>query len=400
MAEPFTLYKKADVDGYLDKINSGITSKFLSGKTRVWCELYGSMLYVFKDTKRSSSGSQPMDMTQAHMVRRTNTDKSGLHFDILCKNKQHTFCAATGGECERWVRHLQVAMTLKDTESTAPHASTAPGGDYETIEVLPEDDPSTPHIQIGASSQTDPGYSEVHFPTFPAPSNSMETGGGGGQDDGYAEVEFRKSQGTERPVIPPTRKSNGCDLPSAPPPSTPPPSASVEDAACAPVEMRKKSVTERTPSITSQSTCGPEADSTDIDLYPYAKVQRKPASATDISKAESTDVDAYPYAKVQRKVASPSTDAGRAESCPRMLADGSSDVSSDEDEALMAAGQRDPDPIPAFPHPLQPQDLEPLAALREFLAANRKLCRPSLSHNALSLNPVGDLKTLLTQLHL
>ncbi|KAL8587671.1 hypothetical protein ACOMHN_020889 [Nucella lapillus] len=368
--ESFTLYLKADSEGYLDKINS---SKWLPGKSRVWCELYRTVLHVFKESKRSSSGAQQIDMKQVHTVRRSTTDKSGTQLEIIGKNKQHTFGASSAEECSNWIQQLQTAMMLDGKEGGSAPTSTVMVGDYETIAVLSDDKPESSHIKIRASGGTDCGYSEVEIQ--PTPANSKTTKFDkpstcriipAEDDDGYTTVELRKSQGSNQPM---PQKSSGPSSQSAPDKPV-----VVEDSdGYAVVQMRKKSLSEVPP---RSSGSAPKTENKDEEPYIYSKV--KP-------KAERGGTSAA--GKVQR---SGSTSAEG----------GTPSGSSDEDDLLIAAAQRKPDPVPLFPHPLQPDDLQPLAALQEFLSCNQKLCRPSFSERTVTDNPVDDMKRLLKELHL
>lgn len=366
--ETFTLYLKADAEGYLEKINS---SKWLSGKTRVWCELYGTVLHIFKDSKRSSTGAQQMDMKQVHTVRKSTNDMSGTQFEIISKNKHHTFSASSVDECNSWIRHLQTAMTLEDKEQESAPTSSVTVGDYETIKVLPEDKPTSPCIKLGASRASDSGYCEVEIQPAPAKSKAAATDTPVPcqpvqveDEDGYSRVEFRKSQGSKQPV---SQKNSDADQRPSSQSARP---VVVEDGSgYAVVELRKKSLSEEPRS--SGLTMTTEAESKGDDSYIYTKVKPKAARVANSEKLKHSG---------------------------SMSADGMSEGSSDEDDLLIAAAQRKPDPIPSFPHPLQPDDLQPLADLQEFLSCNRKLCRPSFTDRTVTENPVDDMKRLLEEL--
>lgn len=225
---------RPDKEGYLEKVGTGITSKFLAGKTKVWCELHGAVLSVFKESKdhgiikhrhRSSTLSQEVDMNVVQIVRKSSSDKMGNSFEILCNNKAQVFSALSGQECSSWIQHLQRAMTLKD-QHEIPLLDTITEsvhlGDYEDIttgistSLMQEDVFREPSNDAPAfrTVSTSSAYAEVDFlnlPTFPSAMQPTENAACSigsdckDQDDGndYALIEkdVRQSSETHEVVL-------------------------------------------------------------------------------------------------------------------------------------------------------------------------------------------------------
>ncbi|XP_025095732.1 uncharacterized protein LOC112564852 isoform X3 [Pomacea canaliculata] len=144
-----SLFKKADAEGFLEKYSSGITSRFL-GSTRIWCELHGSSLFIFKDNKvskmkkRRTSALQQIDMSITQSA------------------------APNAEECNNWIKTLQQAMMLKDqqqhdqqqdTLQTGPDTSAVNVCDYETIEA--QDSTPLAPVQMRKSTTSETGYTDI-----------------------------------------------------------------------------------------------------------------------------------------------------------------------------------------------------------------------------------------------
>lgn len=274
-------------------------------------------------------------------------------------------------------------------------------GDYETIMILPEDNSSAPVPRIQDSTASESDYAEIGFeyqgpPAEPQPlprvlvnkaatvAESEDPGKAKGQqqDDeeyGYAEIELRKSPGSGQAVV---QEAHGTrESPTSPVlPVVSQPDMPEEEYGYTRVEVRAKR---------DSSQCLPV-----------------PACPPEIRmEAEGCERDTYGYAMVKPRTKPASVSAlGDSDDSPRTAGDGTSDDSDDlsgENDVYMdASSQADPGPIPAFPYPLQPDDVEPLAALQEFLSNNRKVCRWSFFDRTVVEDPVGDLKRLLQELRL
>lgn len=278
-------------------------------------------------------------------------------------------------------------------------------GDYETITMLPEDNPEAPQIMVQDNTALESDYAEIGFdgtatpaPTQPLPAGRDRNAATATEyadhgetckqqqdpeveaDYGYAAVEVRKSCSAGQAIVQVAHDTR------EPVPTTP----SAQSATPQP--------------------CVPEEE------YEYAKVavraarvspQPAPAcSSLPRTEAEGSEEDSYVYATVMPKIIlTPVSSLENAGDSPRAAGDGASDDHSDdpsdEDDVYVNISQAaELSPIPAFPHPLGPDDEEPLAALREFLSNNRKVCRCSFFDQTAVEDPVGDMKRLLHELQL
>ncbi|ESP04650.1 hypothetical protein LOTGIDRAFT_237295 [Lottia gigantea] len=109
-----SLPESADFEGYLEKHGTGTVSKLLGKQKKTWCFLQDAWLYCHQSNNKRSSVVSSIDLTEAQMIRKINSDKSGLQFEIVTKFKNITFTAGTTNECNEWIKHLQKAMTFKD----------------------------------------------------------------------------------------------------------------------------------------------------------------------------------------------------------------------------------------------------------------------------------------------
>ena len=271
--------------------------------------------------------------------------------------------------------------------------------------ILPEDNSAAPVFRIQDSTASESDYAEIGLenlgpPAQPQPllrdlvnkaatvaeSEDPRKATGEQQqepktdeDYGYAEIELRKSPGSGQAVV---QEAHGTrESPTSPVlPGVSQPDVPEEEYVYARVEVRaKRDSSQRLPVPACPPETRIEAEGCEKDTSGYAKVKprTKPASVSTL---------------------------GDSDDSPRTAGDGVSDDSddlSDENDVYMeASSQADPGPIPAFPYPLQPDDVEPLAALQEFLSNNRKVCRWSFFDRTVVEDPVGDMKRLLQELHL
>lgn len=385
----FSVFKQADAEGYLDKLNTGITSRFI-GKTRFWCELYDTTFYTFKESKhstaasprrsRASSESNVIDMKVVQMVRKVTSDKMGTQFEILCKNKSQMFCAGSVAECDKWIKTLQRAMTLKDQETPPPFGladNPQPSNskeisqvsicDYETIEVFSEE--GTAHVQMRQSTTSESAYAEIGFHNLPVNPKKIPSPFALNMDSASLGHLQAVSEQTPQAAV----AGRDEDL--------------KED--CRYAQVGEKSIQadqlKVTPKINTESS-----DAGGEDSYGYATVQPRstrivtapPLTASTTGNGLEGDTDR------------PRTPGDGAES--------NDDDDNDEvDELYMdAISHRDPGPIPQLPHPLTLNDVEPLKTVQEFLTQNRQICRRSYYSSKLTEDPVASIKKLLKEISL
>lgn len=379
----FSVFKQADADGYLDKLNTGIASRFI-GKTRFWCELYDTTFYTFKESKRASSESNVIDMKVVQMVRKVTSDKMGTQFEILCKNKSQMFCAGSVAECDKWIKTLQRAMSLKDQETPPPFGladNPQPSNskeisqvsicDYETIEVFSEE--GTAHVQMRQSTTSESAYAEIGFHNLPVDPKKILSPVALNMDSASLRHLQAVSEQTPQAAV----AGRDEDL--------------KED--CGYTQIGEKSIQadqfEGTPKVNTESS-----DAGGEDSYGYATVQPR-------STRILTPMPAPPLtASTTGSFLEGDTDR------PRTPGDGAESNDDDDDDEeveelyMDAISHRDPGPIPQLPHPLTSNDEEPLKTMHEFLKQNKQICRRSYYSSKLTEDPVASMKKLLKEISL
>ncbi|KAK7111877.1 uncharacterized protein [Littorina saxatilis] len=396
----FSLFKKTDMEGFLEKVSSGIASKLKGGKTKVWCELCDTTLHIFKESKRSSTGVQEIDMKQVHMVRKASTDKAGNQFEILCRSKSQTFVAPTAEECNSWIRQLQRSMTLKgeDKQRASTGIRKMSLGDYETIMVSSENTAASPQLNSRESNVSEPGYAEVEFHNAPASPKTPVLNTDKSAENAV-QAEGRENTATEQEETQPEEEGGYSVVEVVRRNAVPvgqPVLQEVKDA------RRSANTSSDPPALVPNRN---------TDEYGYSTVEVNANVAAECTQtqpelpavplrteAEGSVEDSYGYATVNRQPSIPAAEP--SEEVPRSAGDGASDDASDDDDIYVHLTTSSPDPIPKFPHPLEATDTQPLAVLQEFLSNNRKVCRRSFLDKTPAEDPVGDMKKMLLELQL
>ncbi|XP_059156520.1 proteoglycan 4-like [Physella acuta] len=439
-----TMYAHPEMEGFLEKKGTGVIIR----KTKTFCSLQGSTLYL----KKTQGVMDTLDVSDAHQVKKINSDSTGTSFEIIIKKKSHIFICSSSEECSSWVKALHTAMAFKDsgvrsstfyTTDLSEDENGNEGRDcvYTTISdeqsKATEDQTEAPYkvsdyadpIDAQPSTpRTDPVYYDIQDSIKVTSSDKVACPEEQPAlpDQVYEDVvTYRSSRVSDFRVNELESSSNGYSVVTkqkdeskahtegssvAPPAST----IQVADDSIysdASTEAPVCSVSAPASSLAHASATSPPASTRSAPASacsPPGSAKSPPASAlpppasprAPQTSARSPPGPAMPAPATARSppsIRSPPavTLTGPSESLQSQPPNGLDHNEGDPFSILVAALNETEYQIPELIHPLCDQDRKPLDDLKTFLATNKSVCRVSCSTPSTTEDPISQLKAVL-----